>query len=147
MQSLSTLIMCTNSGRVNYAVDAVNFCIVVQQRGVDVVNRLSHWSPNGPLLLAGVLAQPLTALALVASCGRALEWRGPKSSAHASPGHVKRRSLPLLRQLAALRRRRRECGRHGQEGPHLPLVRATGLEDAKYRASAIADMTGTAASS
>lgn len=37
MQSLSTLIMCTNSGRVNYAVDAVNFCIVVQQRGVDVV--------------------------------------------------------------------------------------------------------------
>jgi hypothetical protein len=45
----------------------------------------------------------------------------PKVS-HASPGHVKRRSLPLLRQLAALRRRNRECGGHGQEGPLLPLV-------------------------
>jgi hypothetical protein len=123
MQSLSALIMCTNSGRVNNAVDAARFCIV---EGVDVVNRLSHWSPGGASLLAGpsLLAQPLAEW--TANCGRA--GGSPVSPVlpvlTLSPGHVKRRSLPLLRQLAALRRCQRECGRHGQEGPHLPLVRA-----------------------
>jgi hypothetical protein len=51
----------------------------------------------------------------------------PTTSLHISsaPGHVqRRRPLPLLRQLAALTRRPRECGGHGQEGPHLPVVSA-----------------------
>jgi hypothetical protein len=52
MQSLSGLIMCTNRGGVNNAVGAARFRIAVQQRRVDVVNGVSHWSPNGPLVLA-----------------------------------------------------------------------------------------------
>jgi hypothetical protein len=78
------------------------------------------------------------------------EESGAAAATLLTPLHVNRRPSPLLRQLAALRRRPRECGRHGQEGPHLPLVRAPRNRHAPWRLLARCEpalLTATAASS
>jgi hypothetical protein len=78
------------------------------------------------------------------------EESGAAAATLLTPLHVHRRPSPLLRQLAALRRRPRECGGHGQEGPHLPLVRAPRNQNAPSTLHARCEtalLTATAASS
>jgi hypothetical protein len=128
MRSLSAHTVGADSGSVNKVV--MLRILVWQCRELSVSSAIQRRIGRQTALCSRVLA-------CTASWTRAAESTVPLALArrlrlvrvecvsHASPGHVKRRSLPLLRQLAALTRRRRECGGHGQEGPHLPLVGAT----------------------